>query len=700
MEGNQLKEVLAKFGHEDFREGQREPIEAVLRGEDAVVVMPTGAGKSLCYQVTALMLPGTTLVVSPLIALMKDQVDALERKGVAVTLINSTVGRGETEKRLKGMADGEYKLVYVAPERFRNSAFRSALAKTRLSMVAIDEAHCISQWGHDFRPDYLDLGSFIGGLGEVRVMALTATATPAVREDIVRQLHLGEAPRKPPFVEVLGFSRPNLRIGVTDCSRAARKLARTVEIVNRLKNGIIYVATRKHAQTVYEELQRAVSASSGVEILMYHAALTEAQRTKVQRAFRVAEHPVVIATTAFGMGIDRADIRFVVHWDIPGGIEQYYQEIGRAGRDGARAECELLFSYADVKVQEFFVDGANPDAETGLKVWKMFAGCGNQVVEFDSATFARALGLKNGIAVATAANVLLNAGFLIRPEESRPYAYQVVEGVDEMQVQSVFNARREKLYRDRRRLRKMIDFAYFEGCRHKFILDYFGDQSPTRTCGGCDNCETIVKPLGPGAGETPPPPKDAASGGGAVSAAQNERAFAITSCDKRQAVSGRAAAGVLASSAVDMEDLLRRYLKIQDESRRLEAERKTLRDKIAASLSLSGETGRDMSVDECALHIRCEPKTVYKFDDQLLRNRLGRAYYGILEPDTRKMKACMDEVVRCLAPIIHKVGVPSGERLDAAIRAGRISSELVEGAVTRQGDFSFAVQRRDARLAG
>ena len=669
-----LKEALARFDHEDFREGQREPIEAVLRGEDAVVVMPTGAGKSLCYQVTALMLPGTTLVVSPLIALMKDQVDVLEQKGIAVTLINSTVGRGETEKRLKGMADGAYKLVYVAPERFRNSAFRSALAKTRLSMVAIDEAHCISQWGHDFRPDYLDLGSFIGGLGEVRVMALTATATPAVREDIVRQLHLGETPRKPPLVEVLGFSRPNLRISVTDCSRAARKLARTVEIVNRLKNGIIYVATRKHAQAVYEELQRAVSASSGVEILMYHAALTEAQRTKVQRAFMTAEHPVVIATTAFGMGIDRSDVRFVVHWDVPGGIEQYYQEIGRAGRDGERAECELLFSYADVKVQEFFVDGANPDVETGLKVWKMFAGYGNQLVEFDSATFAKTLGIKNGIAVTTAANVLLNAGFLVRPEESRPYAYRVVEGVTEMQVQGVFSARREKFYRDRRRLRKMIDFAYFEGCRHKFVLDYFGDQSSMRCCGGCDNCEKRQT----------------------VDCRAAVEVLAPLSEPKRELTEG----GLL-PSAVNMEDLLRRYLKIQDESRRLEAERKELRDKIASALSLGGKTRLDMFVDQCPLHILCEPKTVYKFDDQLLRNRLGRVYYSILEPDARKMKVYMDDVVRCLAPIIHKVGVPSGERLDAAIRAGRITADLVEGAVTRQGDFSFAVQRRqNARLVG
>ena len=385
-----------------------------------------------------------------------------------------------------------------------------------------------------------------------------------------------------------------------------------------------------------------------------------------------AEHPVVVATTAFGMGIDRADIRFVIHWDIPGGIEQYYQEIGRAGRDGSRSECELLFSYADVKVQEFFVDGANPNAEIGLKVWQMFTGHGDQIVEFDSAVFAKALGIKNGIAVSTAVNVLVNAGLLVRPEESRLYAYRVVDGINDAQVRSVFDARREKLYRDRRRLRKMLDFAYFDGCRHKFILDYFGDQSPTRTCGGCDNCGKRQAPCCRAAVEPLPQ----------VSKPKQDRMV-----------------GALLQPAVDMEDLLRCYLKIQDESRRLEAERKSLRDKIASVLSLSGKTGHDMLVDQCPLHIRCEPKTIYKFDDQLLRARLGRAYYDILEPDTQKLKAHMDEVVRRLAPIINKVGVPSDKRLDAAIHAGRIAPDLVADAVTRQSDFSFAVQRRDARLA-
>ena len=484
-----LEAALAKFGHAGFREGQRAPIEAVLRGDDAVVVMPTGSGKSLCYQVAALALPGTTLVISPLIALMHDQVEALARKGIPATLVNSTVGKNEMAARLSDMARGAYKLVYVAPERFRSMAFREALARTELSMVAVDEAHCISQWGHDFRPDYLDVGCLVDSLRGVRVMALTATATPSVREDIVRQLHLGEGMRRPPFVEVLGFSRPNLRIAVTPCRRCEMKLARVLDQIRRLRNGIVYVATRKHALEVFERLRRAVPASTGIQVLLYHGAMGDGQRALVQREFMEAAHPVVVATTAFGMGIDRADIRFVVHWDVPGGIEQYYQEIGRAGRDGGRAECELLFSSADVKVQEFFVEGANPDTELALKVWRVLRHYAGQTYDLDAAGLAQSLQIRNAIAVSTAVNVFLNSGFVERVTGGCQTTLFVKDGIGDEAVARVFDARRDKYYRDRRRLRRMIDFAYFEGCRHKFILDYFGDQSPLRTCGGCDNCE-------------------------------------------------------------------------------------------------------------------------------------------------------------------------------------------------------------------
>ena len=404
MESNQLKEVLARFGHADFRDGQREPIEAVLRGEDAVVVMPTGAGKSLCYQVTALMLPGTTLVVSPLIALMKDQVDALERKGFSVTLINSTVGRGEMEKRLKGMLEGVYKLVYVAPERFRNSAFRAALAKTQLSMVAIDEAHCISQWGHDFRPDYLTLGEFVDAHPEMRVMAVTATATPDVRRDIVAQLKLANRPSATGalFTQVQGFSRLNLNLAVSPCATHDDKLARLVRLVNAHHTGIVYVATRKHAEDVYRKLRRLKRCES--EILLYHAGLEMSERSRVQGRFTDAKYPVVVATNAFGMGVDRADVRFVAHWDVPGSVEAYYQEVGRAGRDGLPSWCELLFNYADVHTQEFFFRNS------------------------------------------------------------------------------------ENPMRGRALLRKMIEYCNTPGCRHEFILHYFGESVKGGLCGGCDHC--------------------------------------------------------------------------------------------------------------------------------------------------------------------------------------------------------------------
>ena len=349
------------FGHDDFRTGQYAPIEAVVNGRDAVVVMPTGAGKSLCFQLTALLLPGVTVVISPLIALMRDQVEALERRHIPATYLNSTLDPAEQAYRLQELAAGRFKLVYVAPERLANARFRAFLEQLEISFLAVDEAHCISQWGHDFRPDYLTLGTLVAAHPTMRVMAVTATATPEVRRDIIAQLQLeGRASASGPlFVQVQGFSRLNLNLAVCRCRTHDEKLEHVRALVQAHRTGIVYVATRKHAQEAYDKLRASDLGES--EVLLYHAGLDTAERTRVQNRFTVAKYPVVVATNAFGMGVDRADVRFVAHWDIPGSVEAYYQEVGRAGRDGLPAWCELLFNYADVHTQEFFFkDSENP----------------------------------------------------------------------------------------------------------------------------------------------------------------------------------------------------------------------------------------------------------------------------------------------------------------------------------------------------
>lgn len=363
MTGEEIKEGLDRwFGYEDFREGQAAPIEAVVNGRDAVVIMPTGAGKSLCFQLPALLMEGVTIVISPLIALMRDQVAALERRQIPATFINSTLDGRTQDLRVQEMLAGSYKLVYVAPERLANPAFAAVLKKLDIAFLAVDEAHCISQWGHDFRPDYLALGDLIAAHPKMRVMAVTATATPGVREDIIKQLRLKGRGDRDLFVQVQGFSRLNLNLAVAPCRTHEEKMSHVLALIRAHRTGIIYVATRKHAENVYEKLRRAGTAALGEsEPLLYHAGLEMGERSRVQTRFTQAKYPVVVATNAFGMGVDRADIRFVAHWDIPGSVEAYYQEVGRAGRDGLPAWCELLFNYADVHTQEFFFrDSENP----------------------------------------------------------------------------------------------------------------------------------------------------------------------------------------------------------------------------------------------------------------------------------------------------------------------------------------------------
>ena len=481
------------FGHAEFRAGQREPVEAVLAGRDAVVVMPTGSGKSICYQLAAMMLPGTTLVVSPLIALMKDQVDALERRGVPAAFLNSSLSASEMDARMAAFEAGRYKLAYVAPERLRSDRFAEALAHVRVPLLAVDEAHCISQWGHDFRPDYLALGSLVSRLGpDVRVMAVTATATPEVRRDIVAQLGLGAAPRGEPFVGVQGFARPNLRLAVTPCPTHDAKAARVVALAAAHGTGIVYCATRKQAGIVHGRLLASPALRGKVTPLLYTGGLDDRARAEAQERFLAAERPVVVATSAFGMGIDRPDIRFVAHWDVPGSIEAYYQEVGRAGRDGAPAWCELLFNYADVRTQRFFIEGANPtESEVRAVLSAVRAACAKGPVALSEDAWAEAAGMKNPMGARTALGILERAGYVRRSPSAGgargAWQTELLPDPGPGPLDEAMRGRLRKRDFDEARLRAMLRFVDCRGCRQAFLLDYFGEAPHEGICDGCDN---------------------------------------------------------------------------------------------------------------------------------------------------------------------------------------------------------------------
>ncbi len=348
------------FGFHEFRPGQDDILDAVLEGSDTLAIMPTGGGKSLCYQIPAFVRSGITLVISPLIALMKDQVDSLRVLNLPVEAVHSMMGAGKQEEALHKIANGNIKLVYASPERLQNQRFMEALKRNTVSMVAVDEAHCISQWGHDFRPDYLRISQAIQAIGRPQIIALTATATEKVRSDIVMHLDL-RAPR----VFVTGFDRPNLFWEVTHCANEKEKSA---ILSDRLKGlagaAIVYTGTRKNVDRIVEKLNK-----NGIRAKGYHAGLAEAERTRVQENFMAGHTDIVVATNAFGMGIDRSDIRMVIHHTFPGSIEAYYQESGRAGRDGDPAGCLLLYSPSDRRLQEFFIDARYPRRETVFQIY-------------------------------------------------------------------------------------------------------------------------------------------------------------------------------------------------------------------------------------------------------------------------------------------------------------------------------------------
>lgn len=479
LPGEALREY---FGFSKFLDGQEEVISEIVGGKDGLVVMPTGGGKSLCFQIPALCFPGVTLVISPLIALMKDQVDALQARGIAATVINSTLSWPEQRERLDGMVRGDFKLVYVAPERFRAESFLRALEGVEISLFAIDEAHCLSQWGHDFRPDYMRLGKALEKIGRPQCVALTATATPVVREDILRVLGLRE-----PFERVSGFSRPNLSLGITGVDKVAQKDERIKAVISAHKTGIIYCATRKKVDLVSETL-----ASWGVKCVSYHGGMADAERVKAQEIFISKKVDIAVATNAFGMGIDRGDVRFVIHYEIPGSVEAYYQEAGRAGRDGEAAVCELLFNYADTRTQEFFIEGANPSATTVRQVYQYLLNeaDGNHEVFRTLEDIAEHADVKNGMAVGSALTVLGRGRFIERfdVQGRRMRGTRLLKpDLLARDLELDEEAMERKDARDREKLKAMVEMCYARKCRQQWILEYFGEED-ARTCGNCDVC--------------------------------------------------------------------------------------------------------------------------------------------------------------------------------------------------------------------
>jgi len=404
-----LEEHLPRFGLASFRPGQRDVISAVLADEDCLCVMPTGGGKSLCYQLPAVARPGLALVVSPLIALMQDQVTALQALGLSATFINSTLDPSEQQARLDELAAGAYDLVYVAAERFRSSRFLEAVRATRLQLLAIDEAHCISEWGHDFRPDYARLGRYRERLGNPPTIALTATATDAVRRDIVAQLGLRD-----PRVFITGFARPNLHYEVLTPQGQKQKDEALLRFLDEAgRPGIIYASTRKRCEEVAETIRDQRRLRVGV----YHAGLEHDDRRRAQEQFMRGGLDVVVATNAFGMGIDKADVRFVLHYNLPGTLEAYYQEAGRAGRDGRPSQCLLLYSQGDRFLQEFFIDSAYPPRQTVRQICEFLRSFAEDPIELTQQEIKETLGLNiSAEGVGACEQLLEKAGALERLE--------------------------------------------------------------------------------------------------------------------------------------------------------------------------------------------------------------------------------------------------------------------------------------------
>jgi ATP-dependent DNA helicase RecQ len=480
---NTIRRLLnTVFGIQQLRDGQQRVIDSVLDGKDTLAIMPTGSGKSLCYQIPARILEGMTIVVSPLISLMKDQLEKLDEMGIRAVQVNSSLSAEEERESLAAIRENRCEIVFCTPERLVMAEFVEVLKEVRIALVVVDEAHCISQWGHDFRPAYLEMAGAIEALGRPPVLALTATATEDVVDDIGRQLN---RPRM--NVVNTGVYRPNLHYRVVQVTNPDDKLREALRLVRETEGkGIVYAATVKAAEEMYALLEE-----QGESVTIYHGKLHAAERKDNQDLFMNDERRVMVATNAFGMGIDKPDTRFVIHLQIPANLEAYYQESGRAGRDGKDAECTLLFLQDDKRVQQFFLVKHYPTAEEIRAVYEAV----RELAQNEAATPERVEDVVADLAGAhlSGPNLkvclkLLKDARLLR--QSRKLAWNVTAQEPKASLfEAMAAVYRQKQEHDKEALEQMVSYAVSGFCRWKLLLDYFGDEvEGFEKCCRCDNC--------------------------------------------------------------------------------------------------------------------------------------------------------------------------------------------------------------------